>query len=43
MSETKEITVVLATNNRDKVREIKPLLENIAPEVSVYSPTFRQT
>lgn len=38
MSEsTNKMTVVLATNNRDKVREIKPLLENIAPEVSVYS------
>ncbi len=32
-----EITVVLATNNRDKVREIKPLLENIAPGISVHS------
>ncbi len=38
MSEsTNEITVVLATNNRDKVREIKPLLEHIAPEISVHS------
>ena len=34
---TNEITVVLATNNRDKVREIKPLLENIAPEITVHS------
>ncbi len=34
---THGITVVLATNNRDKVREIKPLLENIAPEINVYS------
>ena len=32
-----DITVVLATNNRDKVREIKPLLENIAPAISVHS------
>ena len=32
-----EITIVLATNNRDKVREIKPLLENIAPDISVHS------
>ena len=34
---TNEITVVLATNNRDKVREIKPLLGNIAPEITVHS------
>lgn len=34
---TNEITVVLATNNRDKVREIKPLLENIAPAITVHS------
>ncbi len=32
-----DITVVLATNNRDKVREIKPLLENIAPAITVHS------
>lgn len=31
------IVVVLATNNKDKVKEIKPLLENIAPEITVYS------
>ena len=31
------IAVVLATNNKDKVKEIKPLLENIAPEITVYS------
>ena len=38
MSEsTNEITIVLATNNRDKVREIKPLLENIAPDINVHS------
>lgn len=34
---TNEITIVLATNNRDKVKEIKPLLENISPEVNVHS------
>ena len=32
-----ETTIVLATNNRDKVREIKPLLENIVPGTRVYS------
>ena len=36
------IAVVLATNNRDKVREIKPLLENIVPEITVYSLTDLQ-
>ena len=39
---TNEIIVVLATNNRDKVREIKPLLEDIAPEISVHSLTDLQ-
>lgn len=34
---TNKITVVLATNNRDKVKEIKPLLENISPEINVRS------
>ncbi|MCW8796679.1 MAG: RdgB/HAM1 family non-canonical purine NTP pyrophosphatase [Chlorobium sp.] len=34
---TSPITIVLATNNRDKVREIKPLLEHIAPHSSVHS------
>lgn len=38
MSEsTNDITIVLATNNLDKVKEIKPLLENISPEVNVHS------
>ena len=38
MSEsTNDVTVVLATNNLDKVKEIKPLLENISPEVNVHS------
>ncbi len=33
MTETanNEITVILATGNRDKVRELRPLLENISP------------
>ncbi len=33
----KQITVVLATNNRDKVKEIKPLLEDIGPGIHVFS------
>ena len=33
----KQITVVLATNNRDKVKEIKPLLEDIGPGIEVFS------
>lgn len=34
-----DITVILATNNRDKVKEIKPLLETIASALRVYSLT----
>lgn len=37
-SEKQKITIVLATNNRDKVREIKPLLERLAPDVHVRTP-----
>ena len=36
-SEGREITIVLATNNRDKVREIKPLLERLAPGIRVWT------
>ncbi len=38
MNESKnDITIILATNNRDKVKEIKPLLETIASALRVYS------
>ncbi|NTW82430.1 MAG: RdgB/HAM1 family non-canonical purine NTP pyrophosphatase [Chlorobiaceae bacterium] len=30
------ITIVLATGNRDKVREIRPLLENISPLIEIF-------
>ncbi|NTV99304.1 MAG: non-canonical purine NTP pyrophosphatase, partial [Chlorobiaceae bacterium] len=30
-SERKTVTIVLATGNRDKVKEMRPLLENISP------------
>ncbi len=34
---TNQIAVILATGNRDKVRELRPLLENISPLFSVFS------
>ena len=34
---TNQIAVILATGNRDKVRELRPLLENISPLFRVYS------
>jgi XTP/dITP diphosphohydrolase len=32
-----EITIVLATGNKDKVRELKPVLESVAPGITVRS------
>ncbi|MEI7749355.1 MAG: non-canonical purine NTP pyrophosphatase, partial [Chlorobiaceae bacterium] len=32
-----QITIILATGNRDKVRELRPLLENISPLFRVFA------
>lgn len=38
-----EIVVILATNNRDKIREIKPLIESLGHGISVHSLDDLQT
>lgn len=35
-TEVKKITIVLATGNPDKVREMRPLLENISPLIEIF-------